>query len=174
MEGPPDAVAAGRAVDQDTLTGDELSRDRLDHAYALTVHRMQGATIDRAHVLADGGGRELTYVAMSRARDTTYVHAVADDLDQATDDLTREWSTERRQHWVLDTDTPATETDHQRPRLACRPSPDIESARNNDEQDHLIDAEPPDPQQAKIQQIQRRLDRLQHLPPSRGRGLGLG
>ena len=37
-------------------------------AYATTVHRSQGSTVARAHLFADGGGRELAYVAMSRAR----------------------------------------------------------------------------------------------------------
>ena len=45
------------------LVGDELRADRLDYAYAVTVHRTQGATVDRAHVFADVGGRELAYVA---------------------------------------------------------------------------------------------------------------
>jgi ATP-dependent exoDNAse (exonuclease V) alpha subunit len=58
---------------------------------------MQGATVDRAHVCADGGGRELAYVAMSRARDTSHVYVVADDTDQAIGDLTVEWSAERGQ-----------------------------------------------------------------------------
>ena len=57
----------------DALAGDELAADRLDHAYAVTVHRTQGATVNRAHPFADGGGRELAYVAMSRARDTAHV-----------------------------------------------------------------------------------------------------
>jgi ATP-dependent exoDNAse (exonuclease V) alpha subunit len=73
-----------------TLAGEELGADHLDHAYAVTVHRMQGATVDRAHVFADGGGRELAYVAMSRARETSHVYVVADDLDQAGEDLTAE------------------------------------------------------------------------------------
>lgn len=47
----------------------------LDYGYALTVHRSQGATYDRSHVLAAGGGRELAYVALSRARERTYIDA---------------------------------------------------------------------------------------------------
>jgi conjugative relaxase-like TrwC/TraI family protein len=69
------------------LAGEELASDRLDHAYAVTVHRMQGETVDRAHVFADGGGRELAYVATSRARDTSHVYVVADDADQAVEEL---------------------------------------------------------------------------------------
>lgn len=91
---------------QHELVGDELARDRLAHGYAVTVHRSQGATHDTAHVLEDGGGRELAYVKMSRARDCTTVYAVADDLDQVETDLRREWGTERRQRWAIDTGTP--------------------------------------------------------------------
>ena len=91
------------------LAGDELSHDRLAHGYAVTVHRSQGATHGTAHVLEDGGGRELAYVKMSRARDRTTVYAVADDLDQVETDLRREWGTERRQRWAIDTGTPITD-----------------------------------------------------------------
>ena len=90
----------GRTV---TITGEGLDRDRLDHGYALTIHRAQGATYDRAHVLAGSGGRELAYVALSRARDRTIVHATADDLAQALTDLATDWGAERRQRWINDT-----------------------------------------------------------------------
>jgi hypothetical protein len=93
----------GRPV---VLTGDAVDAEHLDHAYALTVHRTQGATCDRAHVLAAGGGRELAYVAMSRARDRTTIHTTADDLAQAVDDLAADWAVERHQRWI--TDSPAT------------------------------------------------------------------
>ena len=85
------------------LVGEALDAKHLDHAYAVTVHRSQGATYDRAHVLAAGGGRELAYVALSRARDHTTIHATADDLDQAVDDLQADWGVERHQRWVSDT-----------------------------------------------------------------------
>jgi ATP-dependent exoDNAse (exonuclease V) alpha subunit len=102
------------------LAGGELGADRLGHAYAVTVHRMQGATVDCAHVFADGGGRELAYVAMSRARETSRVHVVADDLDQAVEDLSAEWSADRRQHCVLDVDEPAVDGIDRRPNRARR------------------------------------------------------
>ena len=85
-----------------------IDAEHLDHAYALTVHRAQGATYDRAHVLAAGGGRELGYVAMSRARDPTTIHATADDLAQAVDDLQR-LGGRHHQRWI--TDTPARPAD---------------------------------------------------------------
>lgn len=64
--------------------------------------RSQGQTVDRAHVYADGGGRELAYVAMSRAKESSHAYLVADSLDQATEDLQREWSAERRMGWAID------------------------------------------------------------------------
>ena len=48
----------------------------VDHGYATTIHKSQGATVDRAFVLASGTmDRHLTYVAMTRHRDgvTLYV-----------------------------------------------------------------------------------------------------
>jgi hypothetical protein len=73
---------------------------------ALIVHRGQGSTTERAHLFADGGGRELAYVALSRARQSTHVWAVADDLPQAVDDLRRDWSTPRTPTWAIDTALP--------------------------------------------------------------------
>ena len=87
----------------------EIGAARLAHGYATTVHRSQGSTCDTAHVYEDGGGRELAYVAMSRAREETHLYLAADDLEQATDDLLRNWATERRWRWAIDTGTPQIE-----------------------------------------------------------------
>ncbi len=107
------ATDDGRIV---TLTGAAIDREHLDYGYAVTVHRAQGATCDRAHLLAAGGGRELAYVALSRARHHTTVHATADDLTQAVEDLTSDWNTEHHQHWI--TDTPAHPGHQPQPRTA--------------------------------------------------------
>ena len=96
-------TADGRHVN---LSAEDAGADRLGHAYATTVHRSQGATTTRAHLFADGGGRELAYVAMSRAREGTQVWTVADDLAQAREDLAREWSSERRPTWAIDIGLP--------------------------------------------------------------------
>jgi conjugative relaxase-like TrwC/TraI family protein len=86
-----------------TLLGSEIDPDHLAHGYALTVHREQGATSDRTHYLAEGGGRELAYVALSRARDCTTVHAVADDIDQALDDIRNDWTRSQHDTWLTPT-----------------------------------------------------------------------
>jgi conjugative relaxase-like TrwC/TraI family protein len=88
------------------LVAEDAGADRLGYGYATTVHRAQGATVERAHLFADGGGRELAYVAMSRARESTQIWAVADDLPQAVDDLRRDWSNRRTPTWAIDTALP--------------------------------------------------------------------
>ena len=103
------ATDDGRHV---VLSGDQIDAAHLDHGYALTVHRTQGATADRAHYLAEGGGRELAYVALSRARHHTTIHAVADDIDQALHDLTYQWDQTRAQDWVTLTYQPGHAPTH--------------------------------------------------------------
>jgi hypothetical protein len=90
------------------FAAEDMTADRLDYGYATTVHRSQGATVDTAHRFHDGGGRELAYVAMSRARQQSTVHVVAEDVDQAVEDLQLDWAHEQRPRWAIDTGTPET------------------------------------------------------------------
>ena len=62
---------------------------QIDHGYAVTLHKAQGATVDRAWVLASGGmDRHLAYVGMTRHRDAVTLYAGRDDFrDEAA--LTR-------------------------------------------------------------------------------------
>jgi hypothetical protein len=54
----------------------------VDHGYAVTIHKSQGATVDRAFVLASGGmDRHLTYVAMTRHREQVTLYAGRDDFE---------------------------------------------------------------------------------------------
>ena len=64
----------------------------LDHAYCVTAHKSQGATVDRAYVLSpDGmGGREWAYVALSRHRDEAHLYAAADQVEDLADMLSQE------------------------------------------------------------------------------------
>jgi len=83
------------------LGPDDVGSDKLAHAYAITAHRSQGSTVDVTYALEDGGGRELAYVAMSRARGDSHVHVVAPDLSQAASRLAWAWGDERRQSWAV-------------------------------------------------------------------------
>ena len=48
----------------------------IDHGYATTIHKSQGATVDRAYVLAsEGMDRHLSYVAMTRHREEARLYA---------------------------------------------------------------------------------------------------
>ncbi len=63
-----------------------LDDGHLDHGYAMTVHRAQGATVDRAFVLgSDTVDRGWGYTAMSRHRHEArlYVTAGPEFLNQA-------------------------------------------------------------------------------------------
>ena len=53
----------------------------VDHGYAATIHKSQGVTVDRAHVLATPGmDRHSAYVGMSRHRDDVQLHYGRDDF----------------------------------------------------------------------------------------------
>jgi conjugative relaxase-like TrwC/TraI family protein len=156
---------------------DDIANDRLAHGYAVTVHRSQGATVDVAHLYADGGGRELGYVGMSRARQCSTAYVVADDVAQAAEDLEREWSTERRQRWAIDSGTPST---HPLEVEADRHAPErlrstLHRARLVAERDALAAAIPTDPGpalDAARRQLRQALDERQDLEAGRGRFAG--
>jgi len=53
----------------------------VDHGYAATIHKSQGVTVDRTHVLATPGmDRHAAYVALSRHRDGVQLHFGRDDF----------------------------------------------------------------------------------------------
>jgi Ti-type conjugative transfer relaxase TraA len=55
--------------------------NRIDHGYAATIHKAQGMTVDRTHVLATPGlDAHSTYVALSRHRDWVELHYARDDF----------------------------------------------------------------------------------------------
>ncbi len=85
----------------------------LDHGYAATVHKAQGVTVDRVHVLATSGlDRHAAYVALSRHRDSVDLHYGRDDFADGHA-LTRTLSRERSKDMA--SDYPATEPTQERP-----------------------------------------------------------
>src|SRR5690606_12292523 len=90
MLGTVEHVEAGRIVAQlDGRGGDSVSvpmgdYQAIDHGYATTIHKNQGATVDRAYVLASATmDRHLTYVAMTRHRDGVQLYAAQDEFTNA-------------------------------------------------------------------------------------------
>jgi len=62
-------VGLGGGNDQRQITVEERFYNNLDHGYATTIHKSQGATVDQVKVLASLSlDRHLTYVAMTRHR----------------------------------------------------------------------------------------------------------
>lgn len=81
-----------------TFDGDEALRvnfnprqyTHIDHGYATTIHKSQGATVDQAYVLTSRSmDRHLAYVAMTRHRDALRISTSRDDRPS--------WAAERNQ-----------------------------------------------------------------------------
>ena len=76
--------------------------NRIDHGYAATIHKAQGMTVDRIHVLATPGmDAHSSYVALSRHRDGVELHYGRDDFANP-DRLTRTLSRDRSKDMASD------------------------------------------------------------------------
>ncbi|WOF45233.1 Ti-type conjugative transfer relaxase TraA [Sphingopyxis indica] len=93
---------AVRTDDGRSIAFDVKAYRDLDHGYAATIHKAQGMTVDRTHVLATPGmDRHGAYVALSRHRDGTALHYGRDDFrDQGK--LVRALSRERAKDMAQD------------------------------------------------------------------------
>lgn len=90
MLGTVEHVEKGKIIARlDGRSGDSVSiptdsYQAIDHGYATTIHKNQGATVDRAFVLASGTmDRHLTYVAMTRHRDSVQLYADSQEFTKA-------------------------------------------------------------------------------------------
>lgn len=74
----------------------------IDHGYAATIHKAQGMTVDRVHVLATPGlDRHAAYVALSRHRERVDLHYGSDDFADPSK-LVRVLSRERAKDMARD------------------------------------------------------------------------
>ncbi len=70
-----------RVDDGRSVAFDLKDYKKIDHGYAATIHKAQGMTVDRTHVLATPGmDAHSSYVALSRHRDGTDLHYGRDDF----------------------------------------------------------------------------------------------
>ncbi|MBK9002504.1 MAG: Ti-type conjugative transfer relaxase TraA [Sphingomonadales bacterium] len=78
--------------------------DRIDHGYAATIHKAQGMTVNRTHVLATPGvDTHGSYVALSRHRDGMDLHYGRDDF-ASQDKLVNTLSRDRSKDMATDYD----------------------------------------------------------------------
>ncbi|MEO6214579.1 MAG: Ti-type conjugative transfer relaxase TraA, partial [Sphingomonas sp.] len=91
-----------RTDDGRSVAFDTKDYAHMDHGYAATIHKAQGMTVDRAHVLATPGmDSHGAYVALSRHRDSVELHYGRDDFaDQGK--LVRTLSRERAKDMATD------------------------------------------------------------------------
>lgn len=90
MLGTVEHVEKGKIIARlDGRSGDSVSiptdsYQAIDHGYATTIHKNQGATVDRSFVLASRTmDRHLTYVAMTRHRDSVQLYADSQEFTKA-------------------------------------------------------------------------------------------
>ena len=83
--GRVDSVSAARMAvlldDGRAVAFDLKDYAHVDHGYAATIHKAQGVTVDRVHLLATPGlDRHAAYVGLSRHRDRVDLHYGGDDF----------------------------------------------------------------------------------------------
>jgi Ti-type conjugative transfer relaxase TraA len=91
-----------RTDDGRNVAFDLKDYSKIDHGYAATIHKAQGMTVDRTHVLATPGmDAHGSYVALSRHRDGVDLHYGCDDF-ASQDRLTRTLSRDRSKDMASD------------------------------------------------------------------------
>jgi Ti-type conjugative transfer relaxase TraA len=97
----PQAMSV-RTDDGRSVTFDLKDYNRIDYGYAATIHKAQGMTVDRTHVLATPGmDAHSSYVALSRHRDGMDLHYGRDDFANR-DRLARTLSRDRAKDMASD------------------------------------------------------------------------
>jgi Ti-type conjugative transfer relaxase TraA len=93
---------AVRTDDGRSVQFDLKDYNKIDHGYAATIHKAQGMTVDRTHVLATPGmDAQSSYVALSRHRDGMDLHYGGDDFANQ-ERLTRTLSRDRAKDMASD------------------------------------------------------------------------
>jgi Ti-type conjugative transfer relaxase TraA len=85
VEAQPGRIVAeiGSGDDRREIVVEQRVYSNIDHGYATTVHKSQGATVDRVKVLVSSTlDRHLSYVAMTRHRETAQLYVGMEEFAQ--------------------------------------------------------------------------------------------
>jgi len=85
VDAQPGRIVAeiGNGEDRRQVVVEQRFYSNVDHGYATTVHKSQGATVDRVKVLASSTlDRHLSYVAMTRHRETVELYVGLEEFAQ--------------------------------------------------------------------------------------------
>lgn len=118
---------------------DHQAYQKVDHGYAITGHKSQGQTVDRAHVLAgDTTGKEWGYVAGTRQREETHFYTTTAAMENSRSeqqglqhaDLTRALARSEEKSLAIDFKQiqlagPTQSVQHQDTREAQQITPDL-------------------------------------------------
>lgn len=95
--------------DRKTVNIDPVCYEHLDHGYATTFHKSQGATVDRSYLLASRHvDRHAAYVGLSRHRDSTELCWSRDEFKHFTD-LGKNFARDRSKDMSVDYQQPFSE-----------------------------------------------------------------
>ena len=73
-----------------------MDRGQIDHGYATTIQKSQGATVERSFNLVGGNGLEELYVQLTRQKEGAWIVMIEDQLDRAADDAAIEMAPMKR------------------------------------------------------------------------------
>ncbi len=156
-----DGAGTGRAVSFDLKDYAEI-----DHGYAATVHKSQGVTVDRAHVLATQGmDRHAAYVGLSRHRDGVTLHWSRDEMG-SREGLDTRLGRERLKDTSLDY-APAAEASRWSYAERRGLVPESEIVLREQEVEVAHKAEVPAPRRGKFAGLKLRAEPLSRAPLSR-------
>jgi Ti-type conjugative transfer relaxase TraA len=98
----------------ETVEVDLEEFNKLDHGYATTVHKAQGATVDTAHVLAgEMTGKEWSYVAGSRHRESVDIYTTEENAEELEKDMSKSQAKDMATDYYEHSQESEVEEDHE-------------------------------------------------------------
>lgn len=94
---------------------DPNNYESVQHGYAVTTHKAQGVTVDRAYVLANEymSGQEWSYVAASRSRDDTTIFATQSLMSELEQTMSKSQAKDLATDYVVEQKQAQRSYDHE-------------------------------------------------------------